>query len=196
MSRIKGKLTTSDYLSIEDFNRLVDGLHEDGEYIWELYCRFSFCTALRVSDVLSTTWKDVLYKLEFQKEEKKTGKTRKITFNNSVMSKIVELYYLLGSPDKKLPIICNSHTGEAFSREYINRTLKKLRVKYRLPISQFSTHTFRKTFGRYVYESHERSAESLILLNSIFRHSSLEVTKVYIGIRQNEIDSVFKSIEF
>ena len=58
----------------------------------------------------------------------------------------------------------------------------------------FSTHTFRKTFGRYVYELMGRSAEGLILLNQIFRHSNLETTRRYIGLAQEDIDKVFNSI--
>ncbi len=196
MARIKGLLTTADYLPIEDFNRLVDGLHSDRKYVWELFCRLSFCTALRASDVLSLKWKDILSKDELAKSEKKTSKTRKIKFHASVKSKIWELYCLIGKPDILLPVICNPKTEEAYSLEYVNRLLKVFRVRYRMPIKAFSTHTFRKTFGRYVYETSGKTAESLILLNSIFRHSSLEITKIYIGIRQNEIDNVFLSIDF
>lgn len=196
MCRIKGKLTTADYLSIDDFNTLVDGLHRDGEYLWELYCRLSFCTAMRASDVLSLTWEEVLNRERIDKIEKKTGKNRRINFNRSVSAKINELYNLLGQPDKKYAVFININTNRPYSLAHINRLLKKFRVRYRLPIKAFSTHTFRKTFGRYVYESNGRSAESLILLNSIFRHSSIDVTKVYIGIRQSEIDKVFDSITF
>ena len=196
MSRIKGKLTTADYLSIEEFRHLVDSLHNDGEYIWELYCRLSFCTALRASDVLSITWEDILHQDFLDKTEKKTGKSRRITFNKSVAEKITELYTLLGEPDIKGSIFLNFRTNKSYSLEYINRKLKLFRVQYRLSIKAFSTHTFRKTFGRYVYENNNKSAESLILLNSIFRHSSIDVTKVYIGLRQAEIDTVFNSIKF
>ncbi len=196
MARIKGQLTTADYLPIEDFNRLVDGLHNDKQYLWELYCRLGFCTALRASDILSLTWKEVLGKDELTKIEQKTGKNRKIKFHTSVKSKIWELYTLIGKPDVFSPVICNPKTEKSYTLEYINRLLKNFRVKYRLPIKAFSTHTLRKTFGRYVYESSGRTPESLILLNSIFRHSSIEITKVYIGIRQTEIDQVYNSIQF
>lgn len=196
MTRIKGKLTTADYLSIEDFNRLVEGLHTDGLYMWELYCRLSFCTALRASDVLSLTWNEILDREFLDKVEKKTEKGRRIIFNTSVRQKIKELYILQGEPHKKGSPFLNPQTQTHYSLAYINRLLKRFRVKYRLPIKAFSTHTFRKTFGRYVYESNGRSAESLILLNSIFRHSSIDITKVYIGLRQAEIDKVFNSIKF
>ncbi|MFR9546011.1 MAG: tyrosine-type recombinase/integrase [Rikenellaceae bacterium] len=196
MTRIKGKLTTADYLPIKDFHRLVDGLHNDCDFLWELYSRLAFCTALRGSDVLTLIWSDILDQDSFEKIEKKTGKGRRITINNSVSLKINELYGLLGEPDKNNAIFLNKKTNRTYSLEYINRLLKRFKVRYRLPIQAFSTHTFRKTFGRYVYESNGKSAESLVLLNSIFRHSSIDVTKVYIGLRQAEIDTVFNSIKF
>ena len=196
MSRIKGKRTTADYLPINEFYKLVDGLHTDKQYLWELYCRLSFCTALRASDVLSIRWEDILHKEYFDKIEKKTGKSRRIPLNKTVILKITELYTLLGEPDIKGSLFLNLYTNKHYSLEYINRLLKKFRVKYRLSIKAFSTHTFRKTFGRYVYENSGKSEESLILLNSIFRHSSIDITKVYIGLQQTEVDKVFFSIKF
>ncbi|MFR9546884.1 MAG: tyrosine-type recombinase/integrase [Rikenellaceae bacterium] len=196
MAKTKGKLTTADYLPIEEFERLVEGLHNDNQHLWELYCRLSFCTALRASDVLSLTWGDIFERDSFDKQEKKTGKARRITLNKSVQNKIGELYDLLETPPLDQAIFLNSRSGKPYTIEYINRLLKLFKIKYRLPIKAFSTHTFRKTFGRYVYETNGRSAESLILLNSIFRHSSIDITKVYIGLRQAEIDGVFDSIRF
>jgi integrase len=196
MTRIKGQLTTADYLSIEDYNQLVDGLHSEKKYLWELYCRLGFCTALRASDVLSLRWSDILGKDELGKMEGKTEKGRRIKLNNSVKKKIQELYDLLDKPLTTQPVIYNPRTGKAYTLGHINRLLKTFRFRYKLPIKAFSTHTFRKTFGRYVYESNGRSAESLILLNSIFRHSNLETTKIYIGLQQNDIDKVFNSIKF
>ncbi|MFR9584137.1 MAG: tyrosine-type recombinase/integrase [Rikenellaceae bacterium] len=196
MAKTKGKLTTADYLPIEEFERLVEGLRCDKQYLWELYCRLSFCTALRASDVLSLTWGDIFERDSFDKREKKTGKARRITLNKSVQNKIGELYELLETPPLDQAIFLNCRSGKPYTIEYINRLLKLFKIKYRLPIKAFSTHTFRKTFGRYVYETNGRSAESLILLNSIFRHSSIDITKVYVGLRQAEIDGVFDSIRF
>ena len=191
---VKGQITTAEPLEFKDFLRLLSSLHEDGNYLWELYCCISFCTACRVSDVLSMTWKDVLDRDALYKIEQKTGKTRQIPFNENVQRRITSLYKLLGSPDKRLPVICNPKTKKPYTTQYINDTLKYLRVKYRLPIKRFSSHTFRKTFGRYVYELMGRSAEGLILLNQIFRHSNLETTRRYIGLAQEDIDKVFDSI--
>lgn len=87
--------------------------------------------------------------------------------------------------------ICSNNFGGAVSIQHINRVLKVFRDKYNLSIDAFSTHTFRKSFGRYVYESKGRSAEALTLLNSIFNHTSIEVTKAYIGLRDDEKDKLF-----
>ena len=192
---LKGQITTADPLEFKDFIRLLSGLHEDGNYLWELYCCISFCTACRVSDVRSMTWKDVLERETLYKTEQKTGKTRQIPFNENIKQRIMSLYKLLGSPDKRLPVICNPKTGKPYTPQYINDTLKYLRVKYRLPIKRFSSHTFRKTFGRYVYDSMGRTTEALIILSMILKHSSPQVTMVYLGIRQEEIAGVYGTIQ-
>lgn len=194
MTRIKGQLTTADYLPIVEYQRLLQGLEKDGLYLWEAYCWLSFCTGFRASDVRSLRWKDVLGKNELVRIEQKTRKSRLVKFNRNVQEKNTALYRQLGNPDTELYIFANPRTGQPYSLEHINRLLKTYRIRYRLPIKAFSTHTFRKTFGRYVYELLGRSAEALILLNQIFRHSDLETTRRYIGLAQEDIDKVFASI--
>lgn len=192
----KNLLTTSDYLEYSEYDKLLCALHHDKEYIWELYARLSFCTACRASDVLAMRWEDVLNKSEQIVVEKKTKKARKLTFNPSVRNKIKELYGLLGKPAKSELIFQSKRTDTAITIQCVNKILKKFKDKYKIRIGNFSTHTFRKTFGRYVYEHHNRSAESLLLLNKILNHSNLNVTKTYIGITQDEVNDIFNSITF
>lgn len=192
----RNQLTTSDYLSFSEYERLIDSLHKDENYFWEAYARISFCTACRASDVLNLRWCDILDKSETTVVEKKTGKPRTILFNKSVRKKIKELHALLGNPDTDNYVFQNNKTGRPITIQRVNQTLKELKRHYRLIIGNFSTHTFRKTFGRYVYEKNHRSAESLILLNMIFRHAEIDTTKTYIGITQDEINSVYNSISF
>ena len=192
----KNKLTTSDYLDFDEYKRLLQCLHQDGKIIWELYARLSFCTACRVSDVLAFRWKNILNVGKCTIEEKKTKKARVITFNKSVQGKIRHLYELLGSPDTDELVFRSTHTQGAITMQYVNQKLKDFKYKYKIKIGNFSTHTFRKTFGRYVYESYENKAEALVLLNKILNHTSLQITKTYIGLTQDEIDNIFNSIKF
>ncbi len=190
----KHQLTTSDHLKYDEFLRLLDSLHKDGEYRWEMYARLSFCTACRASDVLKFKWEDILGVSSTVVTEQKTKKTRKIPFNPSVQQSFMELWKLLGCPDRKDYVMQSSQSDKPVTIQYVNQRLKEFKVKYHLDIDNFSTHTFRKTFGRYVYDSNNHSAESLILLNKILNHASIQVTKTYIGITQEEIAGVFTSI--
>ena len=192
----KNQLTTSDHLEYPEFEKLINGLRADKEYFWELYARLSFCTACRASDILNLTWNNVLGVSKVTITEKKTQKTRSISFNRSVISKISELYRLMGEPDRNSPIFLSDVTGEPVTIQCVNKKLKQFKHKYHLHIDHFSTHTFRKTFGRYVYNTSSDKAEALLLLNKILNHSSIQVTKTYIGITQGEINKVFDSINF
>lgn len=193
---LKNQLTASDHMEYSEYQKLLAGLHKDKDYFWELYARLAFCTACRAGDVLKLRWLDVLNKDNTVVVEQKTKKARRINFNKSVKAKIISLYELMGSPNKAEFIFKNPKSDRAVTIQYVNKKLKSFKVKYQIRINNFSTHTFRKTFGRYVYDKSEHSAESLILLNKILNHSSIQITKTYIGITQEEIRSIYDSIEF
>lgn len=191
----KNQLTKSDHLEYDEYNRLLDCLHKDKLFIWELYATLSFCTACRASDILNLRWEDIVGKHRLTVTEKKTRKPRMIILNPSVQAKLRQLRGLLGDPYMDGFIFFNANTGLPYTIQHVNRTLKSFKQKYNLRIENFSTHTFRKTFGRYVYDSHNHSAESLLLLNKILNHSSIDVTKAYIGITQDEINGIYNSIK-
>ena len=169
---MKGSITTSDYLPFTEYQRLVKNLEDEGEYRWAAYCLLSFCLALRVSDILKLKWEDVYH-----------AQTTKVV-----------LYDKMGRPAMSNYIVTNKH-GNPVSRQYLNVIVKLWKKKYSLELGNFSTHTFRKTFGRYVYEKMGRSQESLVYLNHIFRHTSIQTTMIYIGIRDDEVGGIFNSIE-
>ncbi len=193
---LKNQLTTSDHMEYSEYEKLLDRLHQDKNYFWELYARVAFCTACRAGDVLKLRWIDILDKDETTVVEQKTRKARRIIFNKSVKSKIRRLWELMGSPNRAEYLFQNPQSDKPITIQHVNQKLKTFRVKYQIKINHFSTHTFRKTFGRYVYDTSNHSAESLILLNKILNHSSIQVTKTYIGITQEEIRSVYDSIKF
>ncbi len=190
----KNQLTTSDHLPYGEFMRLLECLHNDKEYRFEMFARLSFCTACRASDTLNMRWKDVLGETSLVIVEQKTKKARRIPFNPSVQQSFSLLWKLLGCPDKNEFVMMSPRRDTPATIQYINKRLKEFKNKYKLKIENFSTHTFRKTFGRYVYETNNRSAESLVLLNKILNHTSIQVTKTYIGITQEEIGSIYESI--
>ena len=75
--------------------------------------------------------------------------------------------------------------------------LKEIKVKYKLKVKNFSTHSFRKTFGRQVYNQNSENAElALVKLMELFNHSSIGITKRYLGLRQEELLQTYDSLSF
>lgn len=76
------------------------------------------------------------------------------------------------------------------------RYRKEIATKYQLniPLSEVSSHIFRKTLGRNVWSKNNYSEKSLILLSELFNHSSVAVTKIYLGIKQQEIGDVYLNL--
>ena len=56
----KHQLTKTDYLSTDEYQKLITGLHEDHDVLGETYARIAKATALRISDVLRIKWGQVL----------------------------------------------------------------------------------------------------------------------------------------
>lgn len=192
---VRGSVTKSDYLPFEEYQRLVTCLENDKQYLWCTYCILSFSLALRISDVLNLTWDKVLEKREVTVTEKKTGKTKTIPIGPNTSEHISKLYKLLKKPNVHRYIFINNETKRVYTRQHINNILKEFKSKYHISVGNFSSHTFRKTFGRYVYNKMGRTEESLVLLNQIFRHATIQTTKIYIGLRDSEIGRVFNSLE-
>jgi len=193
---LRGSITTSDYLPFDDYQKLVQNLIDEKKYWWACYCILSFCTGLRFSDVSKLRWVDVLDQKLIIVCAKKTGKTHTIPIGSNAASHLNTLYVRLNKPNKTEYILSGSKSnGKPVNIQYVNKALKRFAKKYKLDIEHFSTHTFRKTFGRYVYEKSGRSNESLLYLNRIFKHSNLDTTMIYLGIRDDEIASIFHSIE-
>lgn len=186
----KGTITTSDYLPYEEYQRLVENLENDGNYRGAAYCIMSFAFGLRICDVLKIRWCQVVGPTSLVITEKKTRKTKRVTIGANTSAKLRELFHKIKDADYNEPVVLN-RWGKVMSPQYINRWLKDCKVKYNLQIDNFSSHTFRKTLGRYVYNKMGRSQEALILLNRIFRHASVNTTMVYLGLRDDEINEVF-----
>lgn len=193
---VRGSVTTADYLPYADYQRLVQTLINEKKYWWACYCILSFCTGLRFSDVKKLRWVDVLDQRKIILSAQKTNKTHIIPIGQNAANHFLSLHKLMGNPDKN-ELILLGQKGDKYksvSIQYINRVLKKWVYQYDLNIDNFSTHSFRKTFGRYVYEKGGRDERTLMYLNRIFKHSNLDTTIIYLGIRDEEISNIFDSI--
>ena len=193
---LKYSTTTADYLVWSDAMNLIRKLAKDGNYKISLLVAIGCFTGLRISDILSLRWKQILGVPDFTIIEKKTGKRRTIRLNPELQRHIVDCYNHIQPIGIESPILV-SQKGTVFSVQRINAILKDLKKKYRLKINHFSCHSLRKTFGRQVYNMNSESAElALVKLMELFNHSSVAITKRYLGLRQEEILETYDCLTF
>jgi len=192
----KFSITTADYLQWEEMLNLVRKLSYDENHKISLLVSLGSFWGLRISDLLKLRWEDILNVEEVIITEKKTGKKRTIRVNTQLQQLIRESYEKI-HPLGIQSYIFLSQKGGVYSIQRINSIFKELKVKYRLNIKNFSSHTLRKTFGRQVFKmSGENSEMALVKLMEIFQHSSLQLTKRYLGLKDEEIRETYDLLTF
>ena len=188
--------TTADYLEWEVAMNLIRKLSKDGNYKMSLLIAVGCFTGLRISDILALHWEQILNTDEFTIIEKKTGKKRTIRLNVQLQKHIEDCYKHIKPISDRFPILM-SQKGTVFSIQRINVILKEIKRKYHLKIKNFSCHSLRKTFGRQVYNMKcENSELALVKLMELFNHSSVAITKRYLGLRQEEILETYDCLMF
>lgn len=192
----KYSTTTADYLIWSDAMNLIRKLAKDGNYKMSLLIAVGCFTGLRISDILALRWRMILDTKEFSITERKTGKLRTIRLNEELQRHIRDCYEHIKPISIGSPILI-SQKGTVYSIQRINILLKEIKKKYRLKVGNFSCHSLRKTFGRQVYNMNADNAElALVKLMELFNHSSVAITKRYLGLRQEEILETYQCLRF
>lgn len=192
----KYSTTTADYLNWDQMTNLVRKLFEDKNYKMCLLVSVGCFWGLRISDILALKWNDILGKDSIEIIEKKTQKKRIIAVNPQLKQLISDCYIKIKPLGIQSPVFI-SQKGSVYSIQRINIILKQIKVKFKLDIQNFSTHSFRKTMGRQVLTLSGENAEfALIKLMEIYNHSSLNITKRYLGIKADEIKETYELLTF
>ena len=193
---LKYSTTTADYLVWSEAMNLIRKLAKDENYKMSLLIALGCFTGLRISDIIALRWEQILSTEEFTIIEKKTGKKRVLRLNSQLQQHIQECYEHIKPISVKSPILV-SQKGTVFTIQRINVILKEIKRKYRLKVKNFSCHSLRKTFGRQVYNMNSENSElALVKLMELFNHSSLAITKRYLGLRQEEILETYDVLSF
>lgn len=193
---LKYSQTTSDYLQWDEAMKLIRLLYKDTNYKMSLLISVGCFWGLRISDILSLRWNDILNVDEFSIIEHKTGKQRTIRINSQLKRHIADCYKQINPIGINAPVLV-SQKGTVYTIQRINIILKEIKAKYKLSIKNFSCHSLRKTFGRQVYNQNADNAElALVKLMELFNHSNVAITKRYLGLRQEELLHTYDCLTF
>lgn len=189
---------TADYIPWDTCMNLIRRLYADGNYRMSLLIGCGAFFGLRISDLLTLKWCQLIGADSFVVWEKKTGKRREIRINKGFQAHIKDCMAALGVTDVNEPCFLNRYGG-VISVQRINRALKEVKVKYQLrSVQHLSTHSLRKTFGRHVVEMAPTGQADMFLirLSEIYGHVSVAVTRRYLGLRQEELGEVYDCLVF
>lgn len=152
-------------------------------------------TALRISDILNLRWMDIYdfdrgaFRRHITVLEKKTGKQTIIALNAHT-KQAMEDYMKIRQPDREDYIFTkNTDHHTPLCRTQAFRIIKKAATG--LSQEHISCHSMRKTFGYHAWKQGTPPA----LLMDIYNHSSYQITKKYLGIGQDERDTVFLTLD-
>lgn len=191
----------ADALDWSEAMSLIDRLFCDGKIRESMLIACGCFLGLRISDMLPLKWEDVCSgNKELTIEEKKTGKSRSLRLNGTFLNHALKCWETLGRPVDTFILNGQKKCGRThISRQCADQILDRIKQDYNVTSAKtFSAHSLRKTFGRRVWNQEckkGRGEMALMLLQDVFNHSNVNITKRYLGIRKDEILSVYDSLE-
>lgn len=172
--------------SKEDIKKILGWFH-DNYPKYEVIFQLGINSGLRVSDILKLKVEDVIDTDFVRLREKKTGKYKMFPLRADI-KKLLALY----TKNRKLsePIFMGNK-GAKLDRSQVYRMINRACTALGIE-GNVGTHTMRKTFGYH----HYKQFRDIALLQTIFNHSSPQITMRYIGITQDEVNNSYLSLSY
>lgn len=189
------KSTTATFLPWEDFTSLLLKLERDKEFKFLLLISIATMTGLRIGDVLRLQWIEVHGQLKFRVQEGKTSKIREIPISSDLQNIIMKCHKEMNPQNIEEQMFLNIYRTKTIRIQWVNVKLKVLFKKYGLPSKGVSSHLFRKTLGRAIWQNNGYSEAAIVKLSELFGHSSISITRRYLGLRQEEIDDLYLGLK-
>ncbi len=181
----------------EDIMRLKEYFFARGEIRNYTMVVIGLNIPLRISDILNLKWGDVYnyqqdrYYQHIRIEEQKTGKQNVFVLNEKVVETL-ELYRAyLSYPQSNQYIF----TASEYKEQPLSRVSAYLIIRHaaeELGLEHIGCHSLRKTFGYHAW----KNGAHLAVIMSIYNHSSIQITKRYLGIEQDDKDQVLYTTQF
>lgn len=198
MTTIRTGHKAADAMDWNEAMTLIDRMAQDGRHRDALLVAAGCYLGLRISDLLRLRWSDLLSN-DLIITEQKTTKSRTLRVADRLQKFAASCRKALGNPAIDAYVFVPEGKDLPMTRQAVDKMLKWAQLRYRVRSAKvFSSHTLRKTFGRRVWLQEcdkGRGDQALLLLADVFGHSSIATTKRYLGIRQDEILSVYDALD-
>jgi site-specific recombinase XerD len=184
------KNTTADFLDFDStLNKSLKLLRNEKKFKISFLVIVGINTGLRISDLLKLKHRHLQNDF-VEIIEQKTKKRREIKFNENI-KKAYEQYVKMLNNYNEDDFLFVSQKKTVYTIRQINRLIDQ---NFAQKGKKISSHSLRKTFGRRVWNNNNQSEKALIMLSNIFSHSSIAITRVYLGINQEEINEIYLSL--
>ena len=147
-----------------------------------------FNVGLRISDLVRIKVKHIQDGIIVLRE-KKTRKIQQIPLSSDVIRTITKLYIKEFNLDSDAYLFkSRKDYNKPISRQNAYTIIQTIAtaLKWKFPVG---THTLRKTFGYQYY----KETNNIVALQKMFNHAKSEITLIYIGMIQEEINKERKS---
>lgn len=192
----KGYHKTADYIPYDIAMRKGLELLPTKKAVLGFYIIFAVNTGLRAGDILEMKHGALMGLRPGEYLELNEGKTKK-NKDIQINEKIVSAYKTFIQNEKVQPVQADQYIFASQKKSHYRIVSLNLLLK---PLFEFtglrhiSTHSLRKSFGRHVYEKHGRTEDSLVKLSEIYQHTSIAVTRRYLGLTKEELGSIYMNL--
>lgn len=190
VTKVNGVATKVDpFHTFDDLNKVLSYFWDHEQYHHWLCGNLMVAFGRRVGDTLSLGWSDLfLTNGEYRKrlitlQEEKTGKVLGVRIHEYAKECIHRYCEKLGvNPMTYYQEPIFSIKNAAF-RAALKKAVAEVGLTY--PVS---THSFRKFYGNMMYKLHQGDGDALSIVQFMFGHSDINITKTYIGAVDEKID--------
>jgi integrase len=185
--------TTEPIRNKKQVRQLTDYYLHRGELRNHVLVVLGIYTALRISDLLRLRWDDVYdfnnnrVRTSVRITEKKTKKVKTFAMNKDAIRALT--LFAKQSARQGAFLIENPQTKKAISRIQAYRLIRAAAETLQLP-TRVSCHSLRKTFGYHAW----KSGVSPAVIMEIYNHNSLQVTRRYLGVTQDDKNAVYMGL--